>query len=648
MCGICGILSFDPQPIARDLHAMNRKLHHRGPDDEGYFLWNSAQRIFCHGDISTVSAKNSQPHIRTSAERASTLGFAHTRFSIIDLTDAGHQPFASDDGSVVLVFNGEIYNYRELRAELEAKGFTFRSNTDTEVLLNAYIAWGTECFARFNGMWAVAIFDEAKRKVLFSRDRIGKKQIYYYRSGRAFYFASEIAALFAVPEIWESRAIEESAIFPYLLLGVRNDVDGSLFKNVRLFPAAHFAWLDLSGNLDLQRYWSIPTVKRLKATEVSIGAATEKLGELLRDSVRLRLRADVPIAAELSSGVDSAAILASASSLLREKNDSHAINAYTIKYADPRFDESVEAKAVADHLGITHRTVLQESQNYWDSAEELIGLQQQPYESPNLISSFSMWKAMRDSKVRVSLSGGGADEIFAGYTQSYLGPYFYQLIAEGKLRLALTEVARWNYPLTALRNAMTHACADRSKLATQLMLSRNLRSLEGVLRTDLSSNGALSQIAGDRMKGNLDAALRRSFTRFPVPMYVCHNDKQQMHVPIEVRYPFLDHRIIEFGFSLPIEYLVHNGFSKYVLRQSVKDALPPGVTARRTKTGFPVPLRKWMDAGKITMAEQFGKRQRSGRFVDGPRLLRDFDTIDEMTLWRCHQVELWMTAFDLA
>lgn len=308
MCGIAGILNPDHEPVRPvDLLRMNRVLGHRGPDDEGFVLIDAktgAHRSFS-GSESCAEKQRELPRLAVSSSAGpANLALAHRRFSIVDLSAGGHQPFFASNGSSCVVFNGELYNYIELREELRRHGVVFRTSSDTEVLIEAYGLWGEACFERFNGFWALAIYDFAKKRLILSRDRFGKKPLFYARFGDSLAFASEIKALLQIPEIDADKTVNERAVHHWLLTGRKNLSNESFFGGVMMLPAGTWARVDPGAPLQPTRYWKLPD-QRLSEKDISVPEASAAILSKLEAAVRIRLRADVPVSVELSGGMDS-------------------------------------------------------------------------------------------------------------------------------------------------------------------------------------------------------------------------------------------------------------------------------------------------------------------------------------------------------
>ena len=318
-------------------------MRHRGPDDEGITLIDPERGV--HQDLLTEnSARNVRGYERAGEARGieHRIGLGHRRFSIVDISSAGHQPFwSSSESKVCVAFNGEIYNYVELREELKQKGFRFHTASDTEVLAMAYRAWGVSCFERFNGFWAVSLYDQERRQMLLARDRIGKAPLYVTRADRGLYWASEIKGLFAM--LGSSQFIvHEQAVVDFLKWYRRDLFHETFYKDISSFPNAAYAWVQADGTYQPVKYWDVPN-RRLTINDISVHEAKERLKDLLGDAVRLRLRADVPVSVQLSGGMDSSALLALAA------NSASRVHAYTVAFPGSEVNEEPFARKVAEH-----------------------------------------------------------------------------------------------------------------------------------------------------------------------------------------------------------------------------------------------------------------------------------------------------------
>jgi asparagine synthase (glutamine-hydrolysing) len=584
MCGIAGLVDLSGQPIeARLLKAMADAIRHRGPDDEGYVLIqhsNGRHRHYC-GPASPASLQETLPHIGSaSADVGCDIGLAHRRFSIIDLSPAGHQPLFAADGSCCVVFNGEIYNYIELRAELEQQGVTFRSNSDTEVLIQSYRQWGRDCFRRFNGFWALALYDFRTRQLILSRDRLGKKPLYWTRQGKRLYFASEIKSLLQVPEVAAKRKINETAAWHWCIDGRRDLECSTLFEGIESLPAASWTLVDEKFPARVETFWEVPR-DRLRESDISIPEAMTRVRETLDDAVRIRLRADVPLAIELSGGMDSSTVLA-----LAARHHPGRLTTYTVKYPDPKWDEEPFARSVASHYNVDFRVLQPELGGFWRHVTDFTYLHEEPYHSPNMHVSQVIWSLMRVDGTKVTLTGAAGDELFAGYAA-----YYWKAQVENLLQ------GRWGHLADSARN-WTEGPHRWIGLGRELVAGLGIRALVRRIKELVPAleNQFIRGIPTPRRQFHhvtLSAWLREDIVNTLIPYWLRSGEKNYMGIPFEARSPFLDYRVVELAACLPTTYLFRHGWHKWILRKAMEDLLPADVVWRPVKMGFPFPYERF-------------------------------------------------------
>lgn len=567
MCGFAGMIALHGGAAdAAVIHRMSAVLKHRGPDEYA-------------------------SHV------AGAIGLGFQRLSILDLTPNAHQPMCSEDGQLVLVYNGEIYNYVELRRELETLGHAFRSSGDTEVLLRAYQQWGTDCLPKLNGMWAFLIYDARRGVVFGSRDRFGVKPLYRYQTRDAVFFASEIKAIRASGHYHGGASW--SAVSSFLYHGRLDAVDQSpetFYTGIEQVPAASGFELSLSGNLREFRFWSIPD----GATPPD-GDVAASFGELFEDSVRLRMRSDVPLGVSLSGGLDSSAIVAVMTHLRAGSPDhAHAPALRAFSYMPPEFDESRYIARTERDTGIDLHRVEIDALRLWDSLDRILWYHDEPVHSLTALVGFEVFASAAASGVRVVLSGQGADETIAGYPL-YFGNYWYTLAATGKVQQAWDEIGAYcrahggnqrtlfvqtlrRLSGTGLRRIVAYGSIARARRMAQL---RN----NPWFARDLSAS--LPDTESEEFGGTLDSALRGAIQLAPLPLYLRVEDRNSMAHSVEARLPFLDYRLISLLFSLPDEWKVRGPWTKYVLRESMRGLLPELVRTRIDKMGFPTPAQRW-------------------------------------------------------
>jgi asparagine synthase (glutamine-hydrolysing) len=640
MCGIAGYFSYGhPCDMSSQLAIMTDSIRHRGPDDEGYMFANveDGRTGNYSSSHSAASVTGRLPHLPDIGVSPHHIGFAHVRYSIVDLSDGGHQPMWSTCGRACLTFNGEIYNYLELREELMRLGYAFRTQSDTEVLLIGYLAWGEHVFAKLNGFFAVAIYDREKRAILLARDRLGKAHFYYVRGkNKSIYWASEIKAFFFANCVDRSH-IDPSKIIDFALFN-RRDHAGTFWPEVEDFPPGHFVWLDASHTWKPQCYWSIP-VARWSATDISTTEAAIGLRDLLCDALQMRLRADVPIAFELSGGMDSSAMASLAAGVLGRK-----FTTYTIQFAEDHSNEEPYARAVAKRYpdNIDYRVIKQPSDHFWQEADHFVWLQEEPFHAPNLQTNQYLRRLMKQDGADVVITGAAADEMLAGYAGDYISPYLRYLLRQHTYRQFFRELKS---------NTEVPSALSMIKLTLDMFLSENARgqvskwrSGELQLLKQVVPKGMLTlpSILGASNEDSFHERTVANMTYRRMNYWLRSGAKSDYGIPIESRAPFLDYRVVEYCCQLPPEYLIQDGWHKYVLRMAVKDYLPPEVLWRRQKMGFPFPYREWLISNRtIAHKNSLGI---DCPFLDTKALFESYDDfvkVAPVTLWRLLSVMLW-------
>ena len=561
MCGFVALIGHDGwRPQVPIVEAMTRAITHRGPDDAGIHL---------HGAVA--------------------LGFR--RLSILDLAPSGHQPMVSADGRHVLVFNGEIYNYIELRNELKTLGHTFRSTGDSEVLLAAYRQWGTRCVERFNGMWAFAILDQATGAVFGARDRFGVKPLYIHRGPKFTILASEIKA------IRDSGLIEPRVDWQTVsrwLLEDHLEVDTSTFvSGISSVPPGTYFEIDPTGVLQTARYWDI-----LKSTVARTTDAAAEFRDLFEDAVKLRLRSDVPVGVLLSGGLDSTSIFCSMARQLKAEGSDAPLNAFC--FMSERFDETRYISATLEHCNSRLHRLQFTPLELWEDVERHLSFQDEPVHSATSVIGFKLMELARSQGVKVLLNGQGADEVLAGYP-SYFGHYWSALLASGRFSEALDEAKRYAQVHGGSAIALLARAAERVA-HSHLQRIPGYRSLsEAKRRKRLSRHawyrGAIVEHSATQplVYGgpSLAEELRMSVERAPLPLYLRVEDRNSMASSIEVRLPFLDYRLVSLAFALPDDVKLDGPWNKHLLREAMKDRIPEIVRTRPDKMGFPTPVDDW-------------------------------------------------------
>jgi asparagine synthase (glutamine-hydrolysing) len=547
MCGIFVHLPGSGNVLDYDLaHRCLSRLAHRGPDGEG--LWQ---------------------------ESGVTLG--HRRLAILDTSSAGHQPMLSADGRYVATYNGEIYNFLEIRQELEALGHSFRSQSDTEVLLTAFRQWGKDCLDRFNGMWALAIWDTRERKLFLARDRFGKKPLFYARlAGGGLAFASEMKALF--PLLSTLRPNIDLIRDPDRLMTYEATA-ACLVDGIERFPAGHRGWVNLAGTLHIERWWH--TLDHLPAPASNFKNSVEQLEELLLDACRLRMRSDVPLGTALSGGLDSGTVAACMAAAETIKG-SH--RAFVMSFPGSALDETAGAQKVARHLGLPLAVLEVDTSRLAADLERQLWLFEEIYlTSP--APFMDVYRQIKNAGVSVTLDGHGADELFGGYHFDFLA--------------ALRDASPRPHQAWQVVNAFF----DQLALLTPQPFFRRLKfwagaELRGIARSLLPTRNIISSCDQDhprwRQLDHLTRKLYVSTHETILPTLLRNYDRCSMAHGVEIRMPFLDHRIATLAFALPWHHKFRNGRSKAVLRSIAEKRLPQEIAGQGTKIGFNPPLADWL------------------------------------------------------
>jgi asparagine synthase (glutamine-hydrolysing) len=594
MCGIAGIVRSDGGPI--DI-ALVRKMTvvqaHRGPDGEGFFEDSGAGELWSEFDRAR-SAIGRRSGCGGHAS-ASSVALGHRRLAILDLSEAGRQPMPDSAQRYWIVYNGEVYNYIELRRMLRTRGHVFRSDSDTEVVLASYIEWGPECLRRFNGMWAFAIWDSRERTLFCARDRFGVKPLYFHWKSGNFVFASEIKAVLLAPGV--SRALDEQPVVDFLLSGSADHIPGhTFFAEIAQLLPAHYLIIK-NGELRTCRYWDIDGAGPKRDVT---GDLIAECRELLTDAARLRLRSDVPVGGTLSGGIDSATITA----LVDQRLATGVYHVFSVQFPGHQQDESryvSELAAQSSHVRLHMLTP--RSAELVQDLPRLIWHQEEPFGDTSVYAHYRLMQLARENGVKVLLTGQGADEVFCGYG-SYYRAYLGHLLACARISTLIQEIrkrqqiAGENVP-DLVRAAFYHAAPPWLRTRVQ---SAVLHHNSSWLRPEVA-NLVMRRRFWRRPKGwsRLDWYLYEALRKWSLPHILRHDDRNSMAFGIESRAPYLDFRLAELLFSTADEAKVANGRMKTLLRGIGTGLIPESITNRTDKIGFFTPLGDWLaDAREFT------------------------------------------------
>ena len=587
---MCGILGTFPSQDREIFQASLNLLEHRGPD---------AQNIYERGEV--------------------LLG--HTRLAIIDLDSHSHQPMEIEN--LVLIFNGEIYNYLELKEELEGLGYKFKTSSDTEVLLTAYREWGETCVEKFNGMWAFAIFDKEKKKLFLSRDRFGVKPLYYIYDEDKFVFASEIKALLPyLPEIIANR----DELIRYLVYGVQEHRSETMFKDIFRFPLAHRASYDIqSKKLSFQEFYAI---SQNTDENIKIEKAQGQLKERLDNSILLRLRSDVKVAMALSGGVDSNIIVSKANKLNPD------IESFSSIYeSQEQINENENIEKTVKKLDLKQHYVVSEVDSLVKNIENIVWMQDEPFDTLGIFAQYKVYEKMHNEKVKVSLDGQGADEIFAGY-ETYRAVVLRENLFNYKFLIDYFKYYKGfvfqDIKLLALSSfPMLFEWLYFKKRAKKVF--KNKVDFLPSLKDSFSNFNNLNKKLFFDVKEYLSVLLR----------YV---DRNSMAKSIESRAPFLDYNLVNHAFSLPSSLKYKEGFSKYILRKTFENDVLTEIIWNREKKGFPVPQNEWCHDEKFVNLASI--------YIEKSKILNELDVnvnIDknDPIYWKIVNIAIWEDVFNI-
>ena len=638
MCGIAGFFDAREPATADRIRAMTDRLVHRGPNDAGFHL---------------VPSHN--------------LALGHRRLSILDLSPAGHQPMVSASGKQWLIFNGEIYNYVELRAELKQLGHAFHTGTDTEVLLAAYAQWGIDCLRRCNGMWAFALWDAARGELYLARDRFGVKPLYYAQGDGWLVFGSEIKALLAHPRV--PREPDPAIIYDFLSLRLADHTNETFFAGIHKVPGSHYLVVRPGHAPRIERYWDVQPAFQSDASADEESAGIARFAELFEDAVRIRLRSDVPIGTCLSGGVDSSSIVVTANRLMFDLDRSlvgDRQRTFSACFEDRRFDERPFIDKVIEATGASTHRVFPSGDKLWQELPALVAQMDEPFHSTSQYSQYNVMRLVRDSGVTVTLDGQGADELMAGY------PTYHSVM--------LATLLRAGHAMAAAHEALaTLRMSGRGRTGAELLvrtayallptaLTTPVRTALAPYFTSYSPEGRSLQVIRAELheqygSRRLDWLERRSASmhdlgrrlyadvfQFSLPCLLRYADRNSMAFSIESRMPLLDYRLVEHIFSLPLSMIVKDGWTKWVFRRALDGHLPREVQWRKDKMGFVTPEGVWLREGKAHIAATLGGPLRSEAFLDTDKVHERLDEYLTSTseaarytdVFRWYILEVWM------
>lgn len=599
MCGINGFNWSDEKLI----ESMNKAVRHRGPDGEGIYVDDN-------------------------------VSLGHVRLAIIDLSERGKQPMSNEDGTIWITYNGEIYNFRELREELIEKGHKFRSNTDTEVVIHAYEEFGSDCVHKFNGMWAFCVYDGTKNTLFLSRDRLGIKPLYYHYEGGRFIFSSEIKGIL---QHNIKREPDDEIIFDYLFFNLIDHTENTFFEGIKRLLPSHNAIFDLeSKKLTLSKYYDLE--KRIKSSKFE----EDFLRDLFLDSVEKRLVADVPVGSCLSGGIDSSSIVCA----MRIADNDQNIKTFSLIFPEDEIDESKYQEIVSKEVSAERYATSFFEEDILRDMHDMIYTQEEPFPGLSMYGQYRIMKLAQENKMKVLLDGQGADEILCGY-HYFFGYYFSELLRGFKIA-------------TFLRNISLYYKIHRSFLPLQhlalTVIPKFVIKFFWYMRFGYLDKNFIEKYKNRKTKDAVwdantikDISLL-SETFSSLPLLLRFEDKNAMRFSVETRLPFCDYRLVEYILSLDSKDILQGGITKYCFRESMKDILPEEIKNRMDKIGFTTPDDEMIrtEEGKsfilkIVNSEKFRERnywnyKKIKEMIEAHLAGKNYGA----EIWKCILLEMWL------
>lgn len=609
MCGISLIISKNSdRNILNRVSSMNDAIKHRGPDGDGIHFYKNAS-------------------------------IGHRRLSVIDLSENGAQPMSYSD-DLVITYNGEIYNYIEIKKELIQKGYRFKSNTDTEVILASYREWGQNCVKRFNGMWAFALIDKKEDIIFCSRDRFGVKPFYFYNDGKKFVAGSEIKQI--LPFL-NSTQVNQSVLEIFLLTQSNDLNEETFFKDIFKLNQSENLIFNLKTNeMKTSRYFDI---EKMSFNGKSDEEIQHGYNEVLTDAIRLRLRSDVKVGTCLSGGLDSSTIAAKASQLYESDN---RFNAFHGKAIEPQWDESNYAKDVSERSNIDLHIVSPSSEQFINAIDDVVALQEEPFPGTSIFMGYFVFQKAKEQGCTVLLDGQGGDETLLGY-EKYISPFLYhELVNYGPLQFIKSMQSC--YKNNANLTSGNFGNLTLLKYFAGLYFPK-LRDIYSRLRSSFYKHKSEENKAGEMMRKisnksrDLFELQKHEIYKTVLPVLLKWEDKNSMRFSIETRLPFIDYRHVNYALSMPAKFKINNGWTKYSLRKYSEQLLPDNVLWRKNKFGFAAPEKTWFFSNKDKFLSEIKESKILSEFTDIQKIQKDFDTMNLRSAWSLSNIALWEKKF---
>lgn len=668
MCGISGIINTAPGGFGTtEIIAMTGTVKHRGPDDAGYLLIDSHHSVTAAGDgdtpagvFSTYTPYKPGINIEDAPVNGYTALLGHRRLAILDSTAFGHCPMSYQHGRYWITYNGEIYNFKEIREELTSRGRHFISQSDTEVILAAYAEWGPQCLQRFCGMWAFAIYDTQLQEIFLARDRFGIKPLYYWLSpGNSFCFASEIKQFTVLPG-WKAT-LNKARAFDYLVYNMTDHTDETMFAGVYHITAGHYLKFQV-GRIPKTKAGRVPLTRwyqpKFTGSTLSFEDAATTFEQYFKASVKKHLIADVPLGSALSGGLDSTAIVCEINSLLSCEAESTRQQTFSYCASDERFNEKKWVDTVLQSVNVAANYVNENEKSIAPKALELLWYNDEPNQSQSELATYYLYRLAKEKNIKVLTSGQGADEYLSGY-EAYTQFRWLQLLKKGKFK-------RLNFEIDNC-----HTFTSYGRLGTYIRLCYFLvpAFVQKFFRKRTSHYKTITAVIDEGMlpvpdkhpfndmeynSKSIFNIAHRQMLHTPLPKYLRFEDRMSMANSVEARVPFLDHHLVEFVTQLPADYLDGLGEQKKILLHGLKNIMPPAILSRKDKIGFVTSEERWVRSEKTAEFRQLlcDSIQYSAGIIT-PRALQYFDGLVKGTIpfnytyWRLIAFGHWMKTFNV-
>lgn len=647
MCGITGVVNFDEKINIPLFIGMNNIIKHRGPDDEGYTLIGKDNICKAYGKDTVTEIKNKYNNIdEVNGEFSIALG--HRRLSILDLSSKGHQPMADEEDNIHITYNGEIYNYIEIREELKDKGYNFYTNCDTEVIINAYKEWGEECVKKFNGMWGFAIFDRQKSKIFCSRDRFGIKPFYYYQKNNKVIFSSEVKQI--IEDSTVKRIANDEIIYSYLYYGKNDYNEKTFFKDIyALEPSFNMViYLDFANKaLKVKKYKYYEIEKKEMIREEN--KAISKFKDEFNRSIEYRLRSDIPVGSCLSGGLDSSSIVTVACNKLKKDKKNVDFQTFTSSYDDnPKIDERYYSNIIVKESDCKENLIFPNKKDLVQDIKKVIWHHDFPFPTLSIFAGWSVMKEVNKKNVKVLLDGQGSDEILLGYER-----YAIFLLRDNLKHLEFKKLLN-NYKM--IKNRLK---IGFKRIIGYFLFFSNISFLQYWVKWKSNDNKIFNKTFLKKYKWNKDYLSKINFKdefelckteifHSNLSQLLRYEDRNSMAFSIETRVPFLDYKLVEHEMQIPVDLKVKDGWTKYLLRKAMEHDMNTEVVYRKKELGFAAPQKDWLDQLSKEFVEKYLNSMKTHKYFNEEEVRKLFEEKRNHDMrWKFLSLEIWIEQFNV-